>query len=107
MIVFILLNYMPNSLFLLWRIISSKSDVQEFIFISFILLRHSVVVVTLASCLFMYCFWYVAMHLDRVTLMKKLKINTPIPAKKVMPKYLNRNPKHMSKMNGKVATAGN
>lgn len=47
------------------------------------------------------------MHLDKVTFTKKLKTNTPIPAKNVIPKYLNRNPKHMIRIKGRVATAGN
>jgi hypothetical protein len=63
----------------------------------------SVVVLTLASYLFIYSFWYYADVFEMKELTTKATINTAIPVKKLIPKYLKRNTKEKIKTNGNFA----
>ena len=106
MIYDILMNWNLSSLVLFSLIIPLNILIQEYSLIILILFKLSVVTLIRASVSFMYFFWFLALHLEIEMLTRRDKTNTAIPAKKVQPRYLNRNEKQRVSVKGRVAIAG-
>ena len=66
----------------------SKGSIQLYNLSILILLKHSVVALTLASVFFMYTFCILAYNLEMKVLITKAIKNTPSPAKKDAPMYI-------------------
>jgi hypothetical protein len=66
----------------------SKGSIQLYNLSILILLKHSVVALTLASVFFMYTFCILAYNFEMKVLIIKAIINTPSPARKDAPMYI-------------------
>ena len=66
----------------------SKGSIQLYNFSILILLKHSVVALTLASVFFIYIFCMFAYNLEMKVLITKAIKNTPSPARKDAPMYI-------------------